>query len=216
METFGPLIYRLPCLSLRQLPCEDLLSVLREFPLLRDFKFLSDPEQPKLNLYCDIDDGERSILHERLTVQQLRLDCDGLHVLGSSRGVRDTLAVLPALPHMRDVKVLFDDSLQDVTIVRETRNTRKEELGCARDELRSREAERLQQEVEMEKIVVHNDELGVEVKRWLHQSTELKRLHADAQEAFIVACQAAGTSLKEALTALSLVPVVSNSPCQPL
>lgn len=86
--------------------------MLREFPLLRGFKFLSDPEQPKLNLYCNIDDGERSILHERLTVQQLRLDCDGLHVLGSSRGVRDTLAVLPALPHMRDVKVLFDDSLQ--------------------------------------------------------------------------------------------------------
>ncbi|MEW5303547.1 MAG: hypothetical protein WDW36_006228 [Sanguina aurantia] len=105
---------------------------------------------------------------------------------------------------------------QDVAIVRETRNTRKEELSCARDELRSREAERLQQEVEMEKIVVHNDELGVEVKRWLDQSTELKRLHADAQEAFISECQAAGTSLKEALTALSQAPAVNDSPCQPL
>lgn len=112
--SFNTLIRRVPSLCLVSPPCDDLLQLLREFPVLESLELLHDET---MWLVCDEpqeeDDSNHGdglglgLLKTRLLDGSLTLTCPSMGFEGTAEGIQDVCEWLPVFPDTYLVEFLF-------------------------------------------------------------------------------------------------------------
>lgn len=107
------LLCRVPSLSLRHTPRDDLVGLLDDFPLLTRLQALQ-PELAYLELCCDEDEYTEvdSNLRQRLLGGSLSLECYAMGLEGTSAEVRDVLSWLPPFHAVQRVILDLEDDAE--------------------------------------------------------------------------------------------------------